>query len=258
MITEAYEKLSRVKGLAMYPIFFDLFAFLIGLAIVGFQGTSKFTLKFSVNPGLPSINNVVDQTIMANGLNFSTDGTSISLMMILAFVVFLVFGAFVQGGFIGLLHQVVFVGESVSFQEFMNFGKKYWLRFLGLQVIVLVFLLLGGLFAILMGFFGVVLFLVVFLVLRILYIYWEFTVVAENCSVGEAFTKSREFFANRVSETSSVILSIFLLNLLFGILVNSMWNPIVFFIAILAYGYLASGLQMALMMTLRKIIGNGQ
>lgn len=253
MITEAYEKLSRVKGLAMYPIFFDLTAFIIGLAIVGFHGTSKFTLKFSLNTGLPSISNVVDQSLMANGMIFSTNGAAIPAVMILAFIVFLPLGSFIQGGFIGLLYNLVFVSETVSFREFMNYGKKYWLRFLILQLIIMAVLILGILLAIVLSIIGALLFLIGFFILRIHYIYWEFTIVVEDLSVREAFIKSREYFTNRVSDTVSIILSIIGLNLLFGILVNSMWNPVVFFISILAYGYLASGLQIALMMSLQQI-----
>jgi hypothetical protein len=253
MITEAYEKLSRVKALALYPIVLDLAAFLIGLAIIGFAGTSKFTFKFSLNPGLPSISDVIDQNMMANGLLISTNSASLPMAMVLAFIVFWVIGAFVQAGFIGLLYEVTFVGESISYSDFIMYGKKYWVRFLLLELIVMAFLIVGALVSIPFSIFGVLLFLVVFFVLRILYIYWEFTLVAEDCSVGEAFTRSRKNFRSRIPETTNVIISLLLLNLLFGFLVNSMWNPVIFLVAILAYGYLATGLQISLMMSLREI-----
>ena len=56
---------------------------------------------------------------------------------------------------------------------------------------------LGGLLALLLCIIGVIAFLVIFLIFRIKYIYWEFTMVSEDLGISEAFSLSRVHYANR-------------------------------------------------------------
>lgn len=257
MITEAYEKLNRVKALVLYPIMLDFIAFLLGIAIVDFPSTSTFTLQFSLNPGLPSINHVIEQNVMVNnGLYFSSDPDAFPMAMLFTSIFFLLIGAFIQAGFIGLLYHAIFTQGRISFQTFLKYGSRFWSRLLLVEVIVIVVMIVGGLFTIPFGLYGIVAFLLALFILRILFIYWEFTIIVEDISVIHALKRSWQYFRNRVPETMNVIVTILLLNLLVSFLVNSIWNIVTFVLAIFVYGYLATGLQVTLMMTLQMIMIN--
>lgn len=253
MVAQSFSLLSKNKSLVLYPIVFDFVALLVGIAVAGFSGGSKITFKLTLNVGLPSISSVVDQTVMANGVNFSINNPSIPLVMILIFLVFLIIQSFLQAGYIGLLHEVVQERE-VPFDCFLDYGKRFWLRFLGIQLIVTGIMFVAGMLLVFtLKIVGVILLMILFLVFRVLYIYWEFTVVVDDCTIGEAFTRSRDYFRNRVPETTNIILLIVVINALFAFLVNSLWNPVAFSLNIVAYGFVASGLQIVLMATLHKI-----
>jgi hypothetical protein len=253
MISQAFSILGRNKSLAMYPIILDLMSFLIGIAVIGFRGEPKLTLKLALDVGLPSISSVLDRNIMVNGVHFSMNGPSVPMILVVLFFVFLCIGAFLQGGFIGLLYEAG-RGQRVSLNLFLEYAKKFWFRFLALELLVVIFsMVLGGLLILVLKILGAILFIILFLVLRVLYIYWEFTVVVEDCGIGEAFTRSREHFGNRVPETMSVIISMIGMNAAFALVIHALWNPLVFIVTLLVYGYVATGMQMALMLTLNEI-----
>lgn len=253
MISQAFSILGRNKSLAMYPIVLDLISFLVGIGVTGFHGESKITLKLALDVGLPSISSLLDRQLMVNGVHFSLQDPSLPMILVLLFVVFLCIGVFLQGGFIGLLYEAG-RGMRISSDMFLTYAKKFWLRFLALELLVFFFMsFAGGLLILGLGMLGALLFMIFFLVVRILYLYWEFTIVVEDCGIGEAFTRSREHFRNRVPETTSVIISIIGMNAAFALVVNALWNPLVFIVTLVVYGYVATGLQMALMLTLIEI-----
>ncbi|MBO8171622.1 MAG: hypothetical protein H0Z33_07020 [Bacillaceae bacterium] len=257
MISEGFSKLRDHLSLVLYPILFDLLAFVVGIAVSGFPGQSKMTFKFSLNVGLPSISHVLDQNVMANGFSISTDGSAVPMLLILLFIIFFIIGAYLQAGFIGLLHEAA-KGRETSLDRFMRYAGQYWLTYLGINIIIFLFMIVvGGLLILTLSIAGVMIFLILFLVLRILYIYWEFTVITDEVGLAEAFTRSRAYFRNRTPDTVTVIVAIIGINFLFGLVVNALWNPFVLFLAILGYGYIATGMQLSLMLTLHQILGKG-
>ncbi|MTI96283.1 MAG: hypothetical protein FH749_12540 [Firmicutes bacterium] len=249
-VERGFSTLTRNLGLFIVPVVMDLISFLMGLATVGFVGEAAFTFKFSVNVGLLSIADILEHYVMMNGLVFNLDeGLGIMGPALLLFAVFMIFSAFVEAGFVGLLYDVV-RRQSVSSGQFFAYAGRYWPRFLGLRLLILAFIFIGGLVsALVLSILGVLLFLVVFVILRIRYIYWEFTIVSEDMGVIDAFTRSREHFANRSHHLAGVIITILVSNFIFGLIFNGIWHPVVVFVGIFIYGYVASGLQLALMFT---------
>ncbi|GEM_PF-2042772 len=246
MITRAFSALSRNLYLIIIPILMDLASFIFALVTTGFWGESKVSLKLALDVGLPSISSIFDQNVLVSGVNIDQAGALPGGIALILVLLFALLGAYFEAGFIGLLHEVA-KDNVPSLDTFVNYAKRFWLRFLGLRLIIFVFTLLGVFLAMLLSIIGVIAFLVIFLILRIKYIYWEFTMVSEDMGISEAFSRSRMHYENRNSELSSIIISILVANFIAALIVNLLWTPVVVFISIPIYCYVATALQLALM-----------
>lgn len=257
MISKGFERLNQHLSLAAYAIVVDLIGFFITLGLIGFSGENKFTLKFAIETGLPSISSVIDQNYATGGINFQLIGNNageITSFVFLTFILFLIIGSWIQAGFIGLLHEVVRHNRG-SFGLFMDYARRFFIRMLGLEILIILFMIVTtAILLVLLNIVGAILLIILFIVLRILLIYWEFTIVVEDLGVREAFSRCREHFRNREEHTMQVIIAILLTSMVFGLLVNGLWHPVVLFFAIFGYGYIATGLQVALMFTLHQIL----
>ncbi|KRG12015.1 hypothetical protein ACA29_13340 [Lederbergia galactosidilytica] len=84
--------------------------------------------------------------------------------------------------------------ESIHSVEFVKYGKKNWLQFILLGVIM--YFLKISLTAFLVIFFSTIggfVALIALLVLRIVFIYLEFTIVLDKLPIPEALKKSRHY-----------------------------------------------------------------
>ncbi|UCZ53696.1 hypothetical protein LGQ02_02605 [Bacillus shivajii] len=251
MIYKGFKTLTEYTSIALYPIMIDFLSFMIAFIVYGFHYHSTISFKFSINPGLPSISDLLENPNVIHSVNFSLDGAnslgSFSLLIIFMFI----FLAFIEGGFIGLLHKGA-RGEDANFHIFLRYGKKHWLDFIVVLIIQLA--LLFVLFIMMVPFMIPGIFFGMFLlfVLRILFIFWEFTIVTDELRPIDALKKSRFYFKTRIPETFGVIFSILIFNLISGLIINQMSSPIFYMIFIIMYGYVATGFQFALMHTFHE------
>lgn len=248
MVAEAFGLLRRYRGLVLYPIVLDLVA-LFTRFVTGQFGPTRVTLKFLLEPGLPSMLNLFDPASGGSGvLNF--DGIDIGkaapVLGLFVLVMFFV-TAFVAAGFIGLLHEAS-SERPAGFDVFLAYGQRFWLRLLGMKLLtLLVSLAVGGVLLLLLRLPGLILGLALWAWLRITYIYWEFSVVVEDLPVIEAFQRAREHFEGRGPDTAEVIWAMVLANLGFGLLVNAVPAFVILALVAIAYGYFLTGLELALM-----------
>lgn len=254
MIARGFSNPSRLLNLARYPAVFDLVATAITLLAFGFAGASEFTIKLALTVGLPSVGHLIDQPFVLGGFRLDAAGSGgAGLLLVL---LLMLAAAFVQAGFIGLLAETT-AGRPAGFNVFSDYGRRFWGRMLALMLLVTLTVLLFGFLAMALGVVGLLLFLVGFTVLRIIYIFWEFTVVVEDRGLGEAFALSREYYARRHPETGALIGSILGLGLLAALALNLFWSLPALLVAIFGYNYLATGLQLALMNTFRATTEGG-
>lgn len=246
MLKRAFSILNRNAGLVIIPAAGDIISLLVGLLTAGFVGAPSAAVKIVLSIGLPSITDVLDNKYLpgASSLNFA----DISSVGLLIFILFFLAGVFLEAGYIGLLYEAA-VGKSPSAQSFFSYARRFWGRFLFLRIIIFLVSLLVLFTSAALWLAGVIVFIVAFLVLRILYIYWEFTIVSEDLDLTDAFNRSRRYYDKRSPELSGVIISIFVLNFLAGLAVNLLWHPLAVFLGIFIYAFLAAGLQLALMLT---------
>lgn len=249
MINRAFNALNRRLGLVLVPALTDLVSFVFGLLTVGFWGASKFTFKLVLDAGLPSISTIIEHNVFAGSVNFDFAGSGPDTMALALALLLFVLGAFAEAGFIGLLYERA-KGNAVNLDTFLSYASRFWLRFLGLRALMFLVTLAGLVMAMLLSFLGMIAYLVVFMVLRVKYIYWEFTIVADDLGVFEAFARSAAYFDNRTPELSGVIIGILVANFIFALLVNFLWHPLPLLLFIPIYCYVASGMQLALMMSL--------
>jgi len=249
MINRAFTALGKNISLVIVPVIMDLASLFLGLVTAGFVGESSVEFKFTLNVGVPSIANVLEQKSMAGGLDFNLAGGSGSEgIALLLFLVFFIAGAFVEAGFIGQVYELAKT-KSPSVQSFLDYANRFWLRFLGLRLLILAVSFFGAFFSILFGFIGFLTFLILFTVLRIQYIYWEFTLLSEDLALMEALRLSRQHYNNRTPELAGVLVAILVVNFLASLVFNMLWTPMVIFIGIFIYNYLATALQLALMLS---------
>ncbi|RAP74776.1 hypothetical protein [Paenibacillus montanisoli] len=248
---------SKFALLALIPVVVDGLSMLIGMAMHGFSGSSHLSFKLALQMGLPSISAVTEQGFLPGTVQLSTSGglsESALLGALLSLVLFLVVQSFLQSGYIGLLQDAA-AGHSLSMRSFASYGSRFFGRFLMLNLLVMVFLLaLGGATAFLQ-LPGAILMIVVFLWLRVLFLYLEYTIIADDCTIAEAFSRSRETFRRRSPATMSLVILMFMINIVAGFLVNYLWFPLFFLLFLVVYDIVSSRMQLAFMHDFRNIRG---
>lgn len=255
MLFEAFRKLAKYQLLVVIPVVVDGLSVLFGTAMHGFNGTPHFTLKLALQMGLPSISAVTEQRFMPGSVQIVGDGYNATSVfgVLFYFALVLVVQAFLQGGYIGLLHEAA-NRRRLSMKLFAAYGRRFFGRFLLLDILVLAFLfMLGGLAAAMLKMPGIILFTIIFLLLRVLFLFLEFTLVVDDCSIAEAFSRSRNAFRHRTSDTMPLVVITILVNFVAGFLVNALWLPFLFLVLLIMYDIVSAGLQVAFMDDYRRI-----
>ncbi|MCX8129076.1 MAG: hypothetical protein N3I35_03130 [Clostridia bacterium] len=209
--------------LLLIPVVSDSVVLLLNYLSSGvFINISKipsFQLKFTLPSSLPSLKNIVDA--FPDLISFSTNTgfqnsilspyTTIpapwsSLYIVCSVLLFSIFTAFLEGGFLGCIANTYRKDEKSSIKDFIHFGCHYWNRFLGLRVI--------GYLAIAFGIaFLPVIFVYFFVALLIFYL--SYALVWDDVSVFEAFTRAVSRFTSRLGNSLGYMIYLaFLLGLL--------------------------------------------
>ncbi|QHW33306.1 hypothetical protein GZH47_22605 [Paenibacillus rhizovicinus] len=256
MLLSAIRKLPGLPLLVGLPVAIDGLSVLVGILMNGFHGSSHLTFKFALQMGMPSISAVAEQRFMAGTVQLNAGGgihAGSVASVLLVLLGFLLIQAFFQGGYIGLLREAVHE-RPISLGVFGKYGRRFFGRMLLLNLLVLGLMLIGGslAFVVLHGA-GAVISLVAFLILRVWFVYLEFTLVAENCTIVQAFPRALRAFRNRTGATASLIVKAVLLNVLFGLLINAVWVSLIFFLLLFLYDYIFAGMQLAFMEEYERI-----
>ncbi|MFD0698110.1 hypothetical protein ACFQZT_28960 [Paenibacillus sp. GCM10027628] len=256
LLFEAFGKLSKFTLLAVIPVIVDGLSVLLGVALHGFHGSAHITLKLALQMGLPSISAVTEQGFMPGSVQIAGGGAinSSSLLSILFYLaLFLVVQSFLQGGYVGLLHDAA-NGRRLSMERFVAYGGRFFGRFLLLDILVMIVLfVLGGIATTTLKMLGVIVFMIIFLLLRVQFLYLEFTLVGDDCSISEAFTRSLDAFRRRTPNTLPLVGVTLVINLVAGLLVNMLWLPFIFFVLLVVYDIVCAVLQLAFMHEYRRI-----
>lgn len=254
LIKQSFKALNRYLYIIFIPIAIDLAALFAGLRFLSFYEVTKPSLMIIYEIGLPSLSHILSEPLLANTLKYLSEFEQVSSPIVITVLVFIMINSLGQGAYIGILFKIA-NKERLSFRAAISDAKRFWLRFfmfafifMLLQMTVVLFLMMFlkvvGIFASLM----------LFLFLRVFFMYFEYCMVIYNCFYGKALSKAYEHFKEDRKNSLIPMAAIFVTAGLLSFVLHQFWSlgSLIFFIII--YSYIMTILQLALMMNLRKII----
>lgn len=245
---KTFRLLFRNPLIIMYPIILDALSFIIGLMIVGFIGAPSLSIRLILEMGIPSVSYVSNIPQLINQMQFMGDTISVRAWIPVIFMLLLM--AFAQGGYIASLRNVV-EGSPISIGQFMKDGKKYAVRFIFLfMIITAAKTAITTLLAAFLGVIGLFLSLVIFLVLRIIFIYVEYCIVVNQLNVDAAFRQSRRYFQASSFNTSGIIIVMMISSGVISLLLHYLWSPAAVVLAIPICAVVMGVVQIAFMQQL--------
>lgn len=245
---KTFRLLFKNPLIMMYPIILDALSFIIGLIIVGFIGVPSLSIRLILEMGIPSVSYVSNIPQLINQMQFMGDTISVRAWIPVLFMLLLM--AFAQGGYIASLRNVV-EGSPISIGQFMKDGKKYVVRFIFLfMIITAAKTAITTLLAAFLGVIGLFLSLVIFVVLRIIFIYVEYCIVVNQLNVDAAFRQSRRYFQASSFNTSGIIIVMMISSGVISLLLHYLWSPAAVIIAIPICAVVMGVIQIAFMQQL--------
>ena len=248
----------RHYPLILYPIIFDFISLFIGWYLIGFHGTDKISIRLILEMGLPSLGHISNIPIFTNMTDFLNVDVTIPSYTWIVVVTMIIIGAFLQGGYISYLYAIV-KGNDFHFSKFLKAGKRNWMQFIFLEIII--FLAKFGLTAFLTLFFGIVGvaaslgFLFAF---RVIFVYLEFTIVIDRISVSTALKNSRIYFKKSLFMTLFLIIVMYIISATLSYFLHLLWSPLTIIAFIFIYAYIMSIIQILFMDTLYKSKNNNR
>lgn len=251
-IFKSFGQIKRNWIVLLYPILVDVVSLIAGLSAVGFSGQSGWSLRLILEMGIPSVGHLLNTPLFANRTELLSHPAGLPSFFWIVVLLLLLATAFAQGGYIGSLLQIA-QGERTGFSRFLAYGRAYFLRFFMFYALFFFAkIALTALLAILFGYVGVFTAFLTFFILRIAYIYVEFTIVADRANLGEAFKTSWGYLKSSLPETALVAAAMFLFSGAVSLLLHLYWNLGVIVLGILVYAYVMSCIQLALMLIMTK------
>ncbi|MGG4093528.1 hypothetical protein [Paenibacillus lautus] len=245
---KTFRLLFKNPLIIMYPIILDALSFIIGLIIVGFIGVPSLSIRLILEMGIPSVSYVSNIPQLINQMQFMGDTISVRAWIPVIFMLLLM--AFAQGGYIASLRNVV-EGSPISIGQFMKDGKKYAVRFIFLfMIITAAKTAITTLLAAFLGVIGLFLSLVIFVVLRVIFIYVEYCIVVNQLNVDAAFRQSKRYFQASSFNTSGIIIVMMISSGVISLLLHYLWSPAAVIIAIPICAVVMGVIQIAFMQQL--------
>lgn len=253
MLFAAIRNVHYQGKIFLYPIILDVIALAIGIYLVGFIGKPMFSIKLILEMGFPSVSHISNISMFANQTTILNELDAVHVYVVLIVIILIMLRAFFQGGYIQYLSNII-KEKKYSFKQFMHAGRKYWLQFILLELVV--YLLKISLAAFLLLFFPLAgsVFTLFFLIgFRIIFIYLEFTIVEENVSIPVAVKRCRKYYFKSFYPTTALIIFMYLLTSLLSYLLHQYWSYAMIFGMIVIYAYVMTIIQAVFMQMYRKI-----
>ncbi|WP_191271032.1 hypothetical protein [Neobacillus kokaensis] len=250
LVVEAIKKVHRHFTLIFLPVMFDLLSFVVGWLMVGMDGKERISIRLILEMGLPSVSHVSNIPLFANNIDLLKSSGNLPSFSWLIVIGLIIIGAFLQGGYISFLFSIV-NGKAFDISNFLHAGKKNWIQFIFLWLILFLGKISVTAFLVLMfKIIGVFAALVLFICLRILFIYLEFTIVVDGVSMAAAFKTCRGYLKKSLFPSFSLIFIMYFISSLMSYLIHMYWGPYSIIASIFVYGYLMSVIQTIFMMIL--------
>lgn len=252
IFVRAFDTLRRNPSLLLYPALMDSAGLAAGWLSVGFIGTSQISVKLILDMGLPSLGHLINVPIIMNSPDFLSrhgGGPVIGLVTLL----FLLLTALMQGGYIASLDKAL-RGERRSFRQFLKDGRRAWVRFILFYIIVaLAKTAATTLLVLIFGAVGLFASLVLFLALRIRYIYLELAMVVDHLNIDTAMRRSPFYWKEAPAATAAVVGIYYAVSALFSLLLHAFWYPLVLWAGVWLYAFVMTAVQLSFMLIIHRV-----
>lgn len=242
-LVNTFRKVHRRGIILIVPILFDFLALAIGWAFIGFYGESFTSIRMILEMGMPSVSHISNIALLANNIDFINTPVELPSFMPIIVIIMIIIAAFLQGGYIRTLYCII-RNQPLVISDFFKACKKNVLQFVILEIVV--FLLKIGVTAFLVIFFqyiGAFAALVFFIVLRIIFIYLEFTIVVDKVSIPEALKLSRAHLGKTLPNTLPIVLIMYIISIIISFLLHKFWSPYIVIAIIIVYAYFMTIIQ---------------
>ena len=231
---QSFRLLRHNLNILLIPITLDLIVLAVMIATTGWQLHSQWSYRIVLEMGLPSVFHL-----------FNIPLTWVHVIVMLVW-------AFAQGGYIKALVSII-EGQPVRAAQVVKNGLKYWVPFAFLNITVLLAkAAASSLLIIMFGSIGAAASLLLFMVMRVLVVYWEFTVVVDNVNFDTAFRRSMKYFKHNSLSAIGMALIMFAASGAASVLANYFVMPAAVVVTMFIYSFIMSIIQLTLMLTLRE------
>ncbi|QKS72626.1 hypothetical protein FLK61_39110 [Paenalkalicoccus suaedae] len=242
----------RNPKLILIPMIADTIYFLLLFTIFAHLLTGErepFGFNFDIQPLSPGLSMVISENILTMQMTeyiASQNGRTITLLSYLLGL--LLIPTFLHGGFIGMMAAVT-RSERAGFRVFLKSAVKFLPRLALVQIIFAAIVVLPTFFFLLGPDIGLIIYFIAFIfyiILRYIYMFWEYAIVFEDASVGEGEKFAMAAFRNRTTQTTPSILLIIAIHITAGLVLNATFSPIAVVIILPIYTYVAAVAQLNL------------
>lgn len=230
--------------LILVPIVLDLLQ--LGDILRRVQG---FNIRFTVPSAIPSLTQVLAESRhgAGSGITVNIPYSYLGGAFLIIFVVSLIAGSFLKGGFLGCVLEAIYEKE-ISIETFIKYAKEFFTRFLLQSLLMFILMVVIFPFVLVLGPTAFILFIgIVILFLHL--IFWDYIIVAENLKLIDAAQVSLKLVSQNFKKVFTFILPIILSTAIFSIVANAVVAASAVFaiISIVFYAYLGTVVVFAMM-----------
>ncbi|AOM81516.1 hypothetical protein [Salisediminibacterium beveridgei] len=255
MILNGFSLAREKWQVLLYPAVLDLISLVFTFGVAGYSMQQTVTYQIvSIGPLFPSINDILTEPneLLAMNVEMNVPGAGITAGLLLFLLLFMFVGVLVEAGFFHLIWQGASGNGDVTFENFLTGAKRFWVRFLLLYVLLIVLLIVPLILMSFFGLFGLILVGIGVLILRVMFIYLEFTIIADDIGIFDAIGQSFAYFKETGGELIVLLFAMAAATALIGFIVNYLAMPALVILMTPVYLFVVTGFMFALALMLEK------
>ncbi|ADI00365.1 hypothetical protein [Salisediminibacterium selenitireducens] len=262
MFKQGFSQTHRHPRIIAYPLILDWLFLLTALILTDITLTRIWSVELVIGPTLPTVDQLLADINSFTGIEIEAAIANVGFLSLLAvlFLIWMAVSIVTEAGYFYLIWRGV-NGEYTDLQAFLQGGSKFWFRFFLLYLLVFALILglgiIGAIVIVPFGIAGLILMAIGVLIIRLLFIYLEFTIVAEDTGIFDGIGQSYELFkASRFSDVFGFIVVMGLTTGALGLSVNLIAEPFFLFLISPIFVYVVTGFMFTLMMLMMKARDN--
>ncbi len=228
------------KGFSLTKKYYPLVLLAVVLDLFNLRDISQrfqeLHFKLTIPSAVPSLTQVLgDLEPAAGGLNINLQVPFMGATAFLIFLAFLVLGAYLKGGFLGVVFEGVKGGE-VNKDIFFSYASRYISRFLIQLVIILAAVAFFGLLLVGLGPLALI-FVLVLLAAFLFLVFWDYIIIAQDMGVVDAAERSWRVVSSNLGQVLLFILPIIFFTTIISFISNFLVLTPLVLIAMIGYAF---------------------